>query len=87
MLNLNNLATEVRREKLCESHLLRGSLWEKIIEMNRLAPLLFFCLLTTVCFAQQAEPKEDNGFKIVGIVTLLGALVMALFKLKNTYRK
>jgi hypothetical protein len=49
--------------------------------------LLFFLGYSLAVAAQDNSPKEDNSFKIVSIVFLVAALVLAIRKLKGTSRK
>ncbi|HEX7902684.1 MAG TPA: hypothetical protein VF487_02315 [Chitinophagaceae bacterium] len=50
---------------------------------------LFVTLLfgSVIASAQDTAPKEDNSFKIVGVVSLLGALFLAVRSLRSTYKK
>lgn len=54
--------------------------------MKKISLLLLFTCITQLAALAQNETKEDNSFKIVGIITLLGALVLALRAYKNNTR-
>ena len=55
--------------------------------MQKFYLLIFFLGAALAVAAKDNNSKDDQSFKIVSIVFLVGALVLAIRKLKGTYRK